>query len=78
MDFAAVASRHTFRHICQRSDAFRSTTLVVAQDILKVFDKVCYDSLLSKVIAFGVSGDFSRFISSYFRDRTIRVVIGGV
>ena len=33
---------------------------------------------MSKLIAFGVGDDFSRFISSFLSDRTIRVVIDGV
>lgn len=51
---------------------------VVALDISKAFDRVWHEALVSKLIAFGVGSHFSRFISSFLKDRTIRVVIDGV
>ena len=33
---------------------------------------------MSKLAAFGVGNNFTRFISSFLRDRTIRVVVDGV
>ena len=51
---------------------------VVALDISKAFDRVWHGALISKLIAFGVGNDFSRFISSFLRDRSIRVVVDGV
>lgn len=37
-----------------------------------------HDALLAKLTAFGVGDTFTRFISSFLRDRSIRVVIDGV
>lgn len=51
---------------------------VVALDISKAFDRVWHQALISKVNAFGLGRNFSRFISSFLRDRSIRVVIDGV
>ena len=49
----------------------------MALDISKTVDRVWHGALLSKLIAFGVGNDFPRFISSFLRDRSIRVVVDG-
>ena len=49
-----------------------------AQDISKAFDRVWHEALVSKLLAFGVGSQFSQFISSFLKDRTIREVIDGV
>ena len=53
---------------------------VVALDISKAFDRGWHEKsvLVSKLIAFDVGSHFSRFISNFLKDRTIRVVIDGV
>ena len=43
-----------------------------------MFDKVWHETLVSKLLAFGVRSPFSRFISSFLKYRTIRGVIDGV
>ena len=44
-------------------------------DISKAFDRVLDDALLSKLVAFGVGSHFSRFISSFRKDRNKWVYI---
>ena len=50
----------------------------MALDISKTFDKVWHEALVSKLFAFGVGSYFSRLISSFFKNRPIRVVIDGI
>ena len=51
---------------------------VVALDISKAFDWVWHEAVVLKLIPFGIGSHFSRFISSFFKDRTIRVIIDGI
>ena len=55
-----------------------SEAKVRALDISKAFDGVWLEALVSKLLAFGVGGHFSRFISSFLKHRTVRMVIDGV
>lgn len=46
---------------------------VIYTDILKAFDKLSHDVLLSKLLAFGFHPDFVKFVASYLRGREHRV-----
>lgn len=46
-------------------------------DFAKAFDKICHNTLLSKLFYLGIHGDLFRWISSYIRNRSQAVVISG-
>lgn len=47
---------------------------MVSLDIFKAYDHLWFGAMLLKLIAFGVANDFFKFISSFLRDRNLRVV----
>lgn len=51
--------------------------LAVSLDISKAFDRVWHASLLCKLPAYGIPAGFSRWISDFLSERSIRVVIDG-
>lgn len=46
-------------------------------DFSKAFDRIDHKVLLTKLLGLGISGDLFRWFSSYIRDRTQAVVLGG-
>lgn len=60
---------------CERMPTNRK---LVALGLSKAFARVCHDALSLKLIVFDVCDNFSRFISSFPRDRTILVIVGGI
>ena len=50
--------------------------LIIFLDFAKAFDKVCHESLLSKLKAYRFSDDIVAWIRSFLSDRKQRVVIG--
>ena len=56
----------------------RSGTIrAVALDISKAFDSVCHAGLLHKLKSYGISGQIFGLISSFLRNRWLRVVLDG-
>ena len=52
-------------------------TRAVALDISKAFDKVWHAGLLHKLKSYGISGQIFGLISSFLRNRRLRVVLDG-
>ena len=52
-------------------------TRVIALDISKDFDRVCHTALLHKRKSSGISGQIFGLISSFLRNRRLRVVLDG-
>ena len=52
-------------------------TRAVALDISKAIDRVYHAGLLHKLKSYGISGQISNFISSFPRNRRLRVVLDG-
>ena len=52
-------------------------TRAVALDIFKAFDRVCHAGLLHKLKSGGISGQIFGLISSFLRNRRLRVVLDG-
>ena len=53
------------------------TTRAVALDIFKAFDRVWHAGLLHKLKSYGISGQIFGLISSFLKNRRIRVVLDG-
>lgn len=47
-------------------------------DFAKAFDKICHNTLLSKLFQLGIRGDLFRWITSYVRNRSQAVVLSGL
>ena len=52
-------------------------TRAIALDISKDFDRVCHTGLLHKRKSYGISGQIFGLISSFLRNRRLRVVLNG-
>merc|ERR1712035_278289 len=52
-------------------------TFSIALDISKAFDRVWHKSLISKLLSYGFYPSLCSFISSFFSDRSIAVVVDG-
>ncbi|KAJ8726417.1 hypothetical protein PYW07_001115 [Mythimna separata] len=51
--------------------------LAICLDILKTFDRVCHESLITLLLTFGLSAGFYAWIADFLSYRSIRVVIDG-
>ena len=49
----------------------------MALDISKAFDRVCHAGLLHKLKSYGISGQIFGLISSFLRNRRLRMVLDG-
>ena len=52
-------------------------TLAVALDISKAYDRVWHTGLLHQLKSYGISGQIFGLISSFLRNRRLRVTLGG-
>lgn len=71
-DLLTVISERVYRVLDKSREA-----RAVALDISKAFDKVWHAGLLHKLKSYGVQGEIFAIISSFLRDRRLKVVIDG-
>ena len=67
--------------LCCLNDCFVSVDKKCSVDVLyidiaKAFDSVSHEKLLSKLVKYGVTGNFLLWIKAFLRDRRQRVKIG--